>query len=315
MKAFIFSVILTFFPLIIFCQTENDSTFNDFSAYVHLDSITITAQRSGFSVEEFIKIIQNDKSLQIAFYNLRFLSYTYENNIQYVNQKGNITDTYYSKNIQHFDGNCQWMEVENEYFTDKFFTRKQDYSYYTSKLYDRVFYVDKKPCSERANHKPPKNSRAKRLIETRIRELKKLIYTPGQQANIPLIGDKTAIFDEKMIENYDFSIHSGLHESGIESYIFKAIVKPYFNNANPEETVVKYLEIYVEKDNLQVLSRNYKLQYNAGVYNFDILMKVKLEQYKDKYVPTDIIYDGYWKVVGKKREDCRFQFKLLEFIN
>lgn len=311
------SQIAILFVLIpIFLSSQDDSTFFDFSAYIVLDSIMVTAERSGFSMQEFITIIQNDKSLQESFYNLRKLSYTYENNIKFVNSQGKSKASYHSINTQYLEKTCQWMKVETEEITGNFLTRKANYKYYTSRLYDRVFYVSKVPCEQRISETVnPTLSRPRRILEQRISELKKLIYTPGQQADIPLIGKRTAIFNKTMIEKYDLSLTSGMHESGVEAYIFRANVKPLINTVDPNSTVVKNLEVYIEKGNLQVLTRNYKLQYNSGVYDFDILMKVNLSQHEDKYIPTHIQYDGYWNVVGKQKEDCIFDFKLLEILH
>jgi hypothetical protein len=204
------------------------------------------------------------------------------------------------------------MEIFNEQVMGNYLNHAGDYNYYTSNFYSRVFYKPTQPCSDTIST-TNKMSRAQRILETRTDELKKLIYTPGQEASIPLIGHKTAIFSERMIDHYDFSIGSGVHESGGESYVFTATIKPFFNMDYPNGSVVKFLEITMDKKSYQVLSRKYKLQYNAGVYNFDVLMLVNLGQHQGKYVPIDIRYDGYWKVVGKKKENCAFHFKITEF--
>ncbi|GLR15524.1 hypothetical protein GCM10007940_01390 [Portibacter lacus] len=267
----------------------------------------ITAERGGFSVEEFIKIIQQDNSLEQSFNNLRQISYTYSNDIRFHNNKGAIKASYQSQNKQSYNGLCQWMEVLEESASGDYYNRFGNYNYYTSDLYDRVFYQSSIPCEKRAQ--VAKVSRAKKILERRIDELKKLIYTPGKEANIPLIGSKTAIFSEEMIEHYDFSL-----KSNGESYVFTATINPFYNQENPDGSVVKYLEVKMAKENFQVLSRKYKLQYNAGIYRFDILMMVALEKHDDLYIPVEIKYDGYWKIVGKRKENCTFRFNFIDFI-
>lgn len=295
-----------------FLIAQNDSTFLDLSAYVWLDSITITASRTGFDVKEFMNIAQNDQSLQTAFENLRKIAYTYENDIKFYNNNHQVKASYQSTNVQHLDERCQWMSVLSENSSGNYFDKSGETNYYTAKLYERIFFVRNTPCPEPGAVSAPSNpSRARRILESRIGELKKLIYRAGKKADVPLIGNKTAIFDEKMIEYYDFIIESRTHHKGEEAYVFTARVNPLKNVESPEATVVKYLEIYFRKGDFQVLERNTKLQYNAGVYQFDILMKVNLEKEDGIYIPTAIDYDGYWKVVGKKREDCAFQFRIL----
>jgi hypothetical protein len=206
------------------------------------------------------------------------------------------------------------MNILNESASGNYFNKSGETNYYTAKLYERIFFVRKTPCKESrdASTSTASPSRARRILESRIEELKKLIYRAGKKADVPLIGNKTAIFDEKMIAYYDFIIESKKHHSGEEAYVFTARVNPLKNIESPEATVVKYLEIYFRKGDFQVLERNTKLHYNAGVYQFDILMKVSLEKVKEMYIPTFISYDGYWKVVGKKREDCKFQFRITD---
>lgn len=267
----------------------------------------------GFSIDEFIDIIQHDKTLEEAFINLRKISYSYENEIKYYNRKNKIIASHSSSNIQHKNEECQWMEILNKDVTGKYNKRNGSPRYYTSKLYERIFLVSQLPCDQRPKTKPRKSSKNK-IIEKRINELKKLIYRPGQKANIPLIGSKTAIFSKKMIDKYDFSIESGTHSSGMSAYIFRAKIKPHINANYPDDSVVKFLEVYVQKDNLQVLTRNYKLQYNSGIYQFDILMKVDLSKHNDLYIPSMIHYNGYWNIIGKRREDCIFNFNLLEVL-
>lgn len=298
-------------PLLV--EAQNDSTFLDLSGYVVLDSIMITAKRGGFDVKEFMLLAQNDETLETAFKNLRKISYTYQNEIQFFSPKNKVEAAYKSQIRQIKDPACQWMRIEKEEHSGDYFRKSGEYNYYTSKLYDRIFFVRKSPCDAVAKTAKPRNpSRVQRIMDARVEELKKLIYRAGKKADIPLIGNQTAIFDEKMLPYYDFFIDSRIHSSGAETYVFTARVKPFLNHEEPEATVVKYLEIYFKKSDFQVLERNTKLKYDAGIYQFDILMTVSLDKHKDLYVPSKIGYDGYWKIVGKARENCRFTFDIID---
>ncbi len=311
MRSFIFILCCLTHHLV---KAQDDTSTLDLSAYIHLDSIVITAEREGFNVEEFIDIIRQDQSLENSFNNLRKQSYSYRNKQEFWNRKGKLIASYSSLNTQRYDGKCQWMEVMKEEVSGKFYKKKKKYRFYTSKLYHRVFYASKTPCDLRQKTKS-KPSRSQKLLEKRISELKKLIYRPGQRAKVPLIGSKTAIFDPEIIDFYEFSISSKSHRSGQEVYLFTAKIKPQLNAEQPDATVVKYMEVFVEKGSLQVLSRNYKLQYNAGIYDFDVAMQVDLAQFQNQYIPSEIRYSGHWEVGGGKREDCKFSYQLVEFLD
>ena len=57
-------------------QAQEDSLPDfDFSRFIYLDSVVITASRSGFDTNEFIDMVRADSSFYEAFERLRFHHY------------------------------------------------------------------------------------------------------------------------------------------------------------------------------------------------------------------------------------------------
>lgn len=312
-------VILMKYYLFIFCfgilsissvySQADTSDFKGVAAVVFMDSFVVSAKRGGFKPEEFIQYVIEDESFYHAFQNIRFLSYKADNTIDFFNKKKKLKASYKSSTQQVFDGQCRTMEVLSESTSGNFYKgSKKQYRYYTAKIFDRVFFTHGKVCPEKKasnTHIPTKGS-GKGKIEKHIYELKKLIFQPGKKANVPFIGSKTEIFSPKMQPFYNYLLISK-ELNGIDCYVFIAAAKPEFSK---DKTIVKYMESYFEKDNFQILARNYKLEYNGALFSFDIKMKVKLSKKGDLYFPKSVEYDGAWDVPMKAAERCKFSMKI-----
>ena len=285
-----------------FAQTDT----MDFSLYrFDLDSIVVSATRSGFSVEDFVDMVRKDDSFHDAFHNIRTLSYSSEYDIKMYNRKKREKAAYHSNSQQYSDGDCRTMKNLNEFSSGNFYKRKKDHRYYTSKMYDRIFFTHGKVCeSEEEESDNPRG------MEKHVAELKKLIFSPGQQADVPMIGKKTAIFDEKMAPLYNMSITSKKYKSSIDCYVFTAIVKPEVREG---KTVIKFLETYFDKTNFQVIARNYHLRYSGTLFDFDVKMDIKLRKLGNKYLPELIEYDGNWDVPAKRRETSKFSIRFFDY--
>ncbi len=292
-----------------FLSAQTDSLYQYFGGVIYLDSMTVTASRSGFDVADFIDKVETDDSFYKSFKNIRILSYSAENQIFIKNDKNKIRADYYSKTKQVSDGNCREMIVDEEKVNGDFYKKKKDYRYYTAKLFDRVFYTEEKVCedeNEDADNESPSG------MEKHYQELKKLIFSPGQEANVPLIGKKTAIFTEDMRPYYSFSIQSKNYQDGTECYVFTATVRPEFKE---DKTVIKYLETWFRKDNFQITARNYRLKYFSLPFDFEVEMKVKLTKVGHLFVPNQIDYKGFFDIPLKKAEYGEFSVRLYDFLD
>ena len=284
----------------------------DISVIVQLDSLTVTASKEGFDVNDFIQLVQEDESFITAFHNLRFLNYLnrFDFNYRTDNSKSNIN----CKTIveQVIKDTCRVTHIVNEEFDKKYFKDKEErkYRFYTSKMHERLFLAFEEKCSSPIPQiKPGDQSK----MEKYVSELKKFIFKPGEEADIPFIGDKTAIFENHMTKYYDYLIGLESYNTKQECYTFTARLKEEYIHNKKNKTVIKYLKTYFAKNTLQVLARDYQIEHNTGLYKFDIDIEIELLRFKNKYVPASIVYDGYWKIPLRKKEDCRFELSFSQF--
>lgn len=297
-------VLILIFSLFFFSlQGQEKEVSMDISAIVFLDSFVVTASKKGFDVADFIDIIQKDESFFQAFHNLRFKEYYSNNRIEVYNRKQEIKTAYTNRVQQEIEGNCRTMQtleekVEGNFFKNK---KKRKYRYYTAKMHDQVFLTHGTVCGEPDQPSISKDNLSG--IDKHVNELKKLIFQPGKEVEVPIIGGKTAIFKEDMLQYYDFSIYSKPYLDEKDCYVFRAVAK---QNKNSSKTIIKYLETYLDKNSFQIVARNYHLKYN-GLFSFDVKMKVELNQIEGKYLPTFIEYNGAWKIPMQKRERVMFK--------
>ncbi len=265
---------------------------------VVLDTEVVVAAKKGFDIKRFIEIVQADTIFEQAFHRLRTVPYTSTNAFHFFSRKGKEKASYQSELIQKEIGDCVEMTILSEKSTGNYYKRKRKHRYYTAKMFERLFYKKGKHCPQPKPTTPPDRSR----MEKYVQQLKKLIYNPGKEVDIPLIGHKTAIFDKKMIKFYDFKIQSRRYKDDTPCYVFTAIAKPN----RPNKTVIKYLEMWLDKAELGIISKKYHLKTNTLVFNFDIKMDVDLIETPKGIVPSRIDYDGAWKAPMKRKEIAKF---------
>lgn len=293
-------------------QNEPDPSDSlDISAVVYLDSFVVTASKNGFDVDDFIQMVKDDETFIYAFHNLRFLNYESKNVFNYFNKKGESITTYDNLLEQVAEGNCRKSTILREDHQGKYFkSKKKIYRYYTSKMHHRLFYAPNGSCTDPDPRIEPMNATK---MEKYVSELKKLVFKPGEKAEVPLVGKKTAIFSKSMSKYYDYKIKSEAWKENTEAYVFEVIVKPEFQKKKSDKTVIKYLKTYFDKSSFQVLGRNYQLAYNSALYDFDVEMVIELSKFENKYVPVFIQYDGFWDVPMMKRESCKFELTFFNF--
>ncbi|MEM1123059.1 MAG: hypothetical protein AAGJ18_21635, partial [Bacteroidota bacterium] len=229
------------------------------------------------------------------------------NEIIIYDRKGAIKASNKHRTKQIVANNCRTMQYLSEEIQGKFYKNKikRKHRYYTARMHDQVFLTHGEVCGEPEN--PTISSDNLNGIQKHINELKKLIFQPGKEVDVPFIGGKTAIFKEKMLKYYDFYILSETLENGKDCYVFRAVTKPNFA---PNKTIIKYLETYFEKSTFQVMARNYHLKYSS-LFDFDVKMKVLLTQKDDKYLPELVNYSGNWKIPTQKRERVDFTINFI----
>ena len=122
------------------------------------------------------------------------------------------------------------------------------------------------------------------------------------------MSGKTAIYDDDMADRYDMNIDMDEYNK-TSCYIFKQKVK-----AGKEAGVVlDEMITWFDDKTFEVVARNYSLSYDAGVYDFKVMMEVQMTHSGSFLVPELIRYNGNWKAIFKKRERGVFTATLFDF--
>jgi hypothetical protein len=284
---------------------------------VDVDSIVVSAPR--FDVQEFIRMVEKDETFYNAFANLRHISYKAHNEVRCYTRGGRELASYTSKTTQNVDtADCRTMTREDEKTTGRYYERgkgNQTPRYYTAKMYEKLFFTYGRICHREVLRQEALNRRKKRQesgMAHHITELKKLIFSPGQKADIPFIGNKTAIFSRRMSRYYDYKIQQKTY-NGMDCHVFIIEPKAAYQKRKQDRTVIKYLETYFEKLTHQVVARVYHLRYD-GLFSFNVKMNIEVQKIEENfYVPSKISYDGQWSVPTHDTEKCTFVMRLWDF--
>ncbi len=294
---------LLFWIVLSVSQLSAQNDYERLAAIIQLDSFTVTATKAGFNVEDFVELVRKDESFYKAFKNLRLLSYDSKNDIQLFDKQSELSAQYTATTHQQAENNCREVVVIDETVKGNYFKRKRKLRYYTAKLYDRLFFSDGVEC-ETAEADVSKG------MEKHIDQLKRLIFQPGEEVDVPFVGKKTAIFDEDMIDFYDLSIQSKQYKNQIDCYVFTAKVKP---EVKANKTIIKHLETYFDKISFQVIARNYHLEYYGTAFDFDVKMDIKLRKLEEQYIPEHLTYNGFWNIPLQKPETAVFNTSFYNF--
>lgn len=292
---------LIFYSMPLDAQEEED-----IATYIILDDVVVTATQGGFDVEEFVTMVQEDRSFYEAFRNLRRASYHSNNQMKFFDKNQEIRATYDSQTRQSSTGYCRQMEVLSEEVRGNFFKRKKQYRYYTAKMYDKVFFTHGIVCDLDTTLIVDKENQNLSGLEKYYQELKKLIFLPGSQIDIPLIGKKAAIFEDKLRPYYNYTISSEIFQDSIDCYAFSVVLKEEEEIDSKNHTIISNLKTYFRKKDFQVVGRNYTLKH-GGLITLDITMNVSLLKRAGKYLPEQIEFDGTWDVPFKPREQAYFK--------
>lgn len=267
-----------------------------------MDAVVISAKRSGWDVDGFIKRVQNDTTFYKAFRSMRMVPYTATNNIKVLNKRGKVDASYYSITKQHRANGCRTMETFDEKVTGKFYDRDGEYRYYTAELYDYLFFTKGTVCGENDIIAGSLDVKDGSQIEKHKQKLKMLIFNPGSKiGGVPFMGEKAAIFEPEVAKMYNFKLASEEYD-GEDCYVFKAVPKEGYE----DDVVYRYLATCFRKSDYSIVARDYSLTYSTLVYDFDVNMKVRTKQVGEKLLPTKIIYDGNWHVFTQRRERVKF---------
>lgn len=293
---------LLFLIGICMCHILKAQDTSAFTFPLQMDSVVVRAARGGWDVADFIRKVQTDTTFYKAFRGLHVVSYTATNDIKMYNRKGAVIASLLSETRQTRANDCRSMKVLEEQVTGDFYKRNGDYRYFTAGLFAYLFFTKGTICHETDLVGNTMQEREPGLMGKSEWQLKQLVFNPGGKIRgVPFIGNKASIFDPEISKMYDFKLLSVGYEDE-DCYLFQAIPKPEYRS----EVVYNELSTWFRKSDYSIVARDYSLSYKAGVYDFDVHMKVRLQQAGGRLLPARIDYDGNWHVFTKDRERSRF---------
>lgn len=310
----LFILILSNFVAPVFTASAQDPVTDEIAKIVYLDSIVVKASQSEFSVADFIDLVRKDESFYLAFRNLRATDYFFSTRMHFQDRKGKECGSYSSTVHQVIDtNNCRYQQILDETSSGKFYKRKRRVpNFYTYELFERLFILDDTTCN--VSVQPQRIDFDGEGMEGHVAELKKLIFTPGTQSDVPLIGNKTEVFSDKMRPRYDFFISSGFYGAdSMEAYVFRIKIKPEFEAERNNKTVIKDLTTFFSKKDFQVLGRSFQLAHYKPLYQFSVDINIRLIREHGLYLPSEITYMGFWNIPFKQKETGDFKINFSQF--
>ena len=273
--------------------------------FILLDDVVISVENNGFSVEDFVGYVKKDTTFYMGFKHLRYYSHKYNSELKIFNKKGEIIGSLIKKGMHHSNGLQAWVVNDNVFYEGKIFKRNKKYKFYTPEAFDEVFFpkdtidvslkiADGKNMSDSQN----------------MRDAKTIGFSIGtdevEQFKLGL-SKKLAIFDIEMQQYYDYTISDTTY-IGRACYVFTVQVKEELTKKEREKTLIRKIISYFDKENFNVIYREYKFVHNNWFIDLDIDITVNMDYVNNKHIPTNLYYKGFWNIIFFKPE--RAEFKL-----
>ncbi len=293
------------------CATSQDSSLEVLKKIVTLTEVVV---RNNLNVPDFIQRVQTDTSFYKAFKNLHLIGYTALNDIRMTDKKGEVRATLQSRTKQDVHDGCRTMQTLEESITGDMYDNDRNWNYYTAELYAGLFFTKGTICGETNIVRGNESSlKGKSGMAKNKEQLKKLLFNPGAKIpGIPFIGNKIAIFEEGQSELYDFIIDMADYK-GQNCYVFRIKARENLSRAEKGQVVINTITTWFNSRTMQIVARNYDLNYDAGVYDFNVQMEVQLTEFQELLVPSLIRYTGNWHAIFKKKEKGIFTATLFDF--
>tara|TARA_B100000927_G_scaffold290758_1_gene290484 strand:+ start:4751 stop:5662 length:912 start_codon:yes stop_codon:yes gene_type:complete len=271
-----------------------------------LDDIVISEENNGFSVNDFIEYVKADTTFYMGFKHLRYYSHYFDSELLVNNSHGTIIGSINKKGKHHSNGKRAWITYDTIITRGKILKRNGDYKYYTLEAFDEVFF--------------PKDSISVGLIISDVRSKQEsqnmrdaktigfFIGTDNIERSNGGLSKKLAIFDTDMQKYYDYVIGETIYNNR-DCYTFTIKVKDNLSRTSIDKTLVRNITSYFDKQNFNVIYRNYKFIYNSLPLKLDMNIVVEMDYINNKHLPLEIYYKGYWNVLFLKPEYAEFRLK------
>ncbi len=284
----------------------------DVSKLVNLKEFVVSASLEDFDVADFIRQVEEDTTFYQAFINMQYFPHDITGAMAVYEKDDSERGTLERKARQFRSTDDQmWVKVTYEKTNGKIRKRNGEWRYLTAQMYDELFFPARK--EKVTTYVPSKNQELVKgsIIDKREAQLKRMMFNPGAEIeNIPFIGDKMAIFSDNMMPYYNYSIYASDWQDSIPCIVFSC----YTKKGEEDETVIRDLTTYFDKDTHEVLSRDYHLVNHTILFDFDIKMQVDNRRLDGWLVPQHITYSGYWDIPFKKPEIVSFQLKCRDYL-
>ena len=277
---------------------------------IQLDDVIISEDNNGFTVEDFIHYVKNDTTFYKGFKHLRYYQHKYSSSLNIYNKKNKKIGVL-NKNGTHFsDGESAFVVDDSLYVEGKIFKRNGLHKYYTTEAFDEVFFpYDSINVSLEINNNKNKEE------SQNVRDAKTIGFSIGTDNVEQSKGGakkKLAIFDIDMQKYYDYIISDTVYND-LPCYVFTVKVKENLENKQIEKALIRKVLSYFDKENFNVIYREYKFVYDNWFINLNMDVIVHLDYVGGIHVPTKILYDGFWKVLFFKKERADFNLKLFDY--
>ena len=96
--------------------------------------------------------------------------------------------------------------------------------------------------------------------------------------------------------------------------MFVVKVKQDLKVRDSKKALIRKIVSYFDKENFNVIYREYKFVYNHFLIDLDMDVFVHMDYANGKHVPTDIYYKGFWNVLFFKPERADFRLKNTNYL-
>ena len=277
---------------------------------VLLDSVTIFGVQDDFDVDEFIYYVKTDTTFYIGFKNLRYFSHKYKSELNLFNKKSEKIGVLKKWGTHHSDNKNAWVVNDSIYDEGKIFKRNGKYKFYTPDAFDEVFFPKDTievslNISRKKNKKQSQNMRDAKMIGFSI-------GTDNTEQKKGGVSKKLAIFDVNMRQYYDYTIGLTNYKER-DCYTFTVEVKKDLNKKDLGQALIRKIVSYFDKENFNVIYREYKFFYKHFLVDLDIDVVINMEYVNGIHVPIDIYYKGFWDFPFFKPERASFELKLYDY--
>ena len=277
---------------------------------IQLDDVIISEDNNGFTVEDFIHYVKNDTTFYKGFKHLRYYQHKYSSSLNIYNKKNKKIGVLNKQGTHFSDGENAFVVDDSLYVEGKIFKRNGSHKYYTTEAFDEVFFpYDSINVSLEINNNKNKEE------SQNVRDAKTIGFSIGTDNVEQSKGGakkKLAIFDIDMQKYYDYIISDTVYND-IPCYVFTVKVKENLENKQIEKALIRKVLSYFDKENFNVIYREYKFVYDNWFINLNMDVIVHLDYVGGVHLPTKILYDGFWKVLFFKKERADFNLKLFDY--